>query len=203
MKGFIPLQRKDSSAIGYALGIIKKKRFLSVGGFTLVEVMVTLFIFSIIFMGIFVVLASGRATWHTADTQIQVYEEIRKALVNMDGQLRQARSSVITGVPADGNYYPSIIFKVPQDLDGDGDVLDALGNIEWSGSITYALNADNQIMRTGPSGSSAVANNISQLQFMRPTGNPNVIQIYMKATKATLTGRILEDSINSSVKMRN
>lgn len=172
-------------------------------GFTLVEVLITVFIFSLIFMAMFGVLSVGVGSWHTDDVEAGLNQELRKTLMVMNKQLRQSRTSVVTGVPADDNYYTSITFKVPEDVDGDGDVIDSLGNIEWSGDINYSLNANNQIIRSTQSGSSILANNISSLQFRRPAGNPDIIEIYITAQKATSMGRNLGSSIASSVRMRN
>lgn len=203
MKAFTPhlLSRQNifnshndrSGVIGYKKG----------AGFTLVEVLVVVLIFSFIFMALFMVLAGGQSAWYTGDVQIELNQEIRKAIFTMDRQLRQTRTSVISGVPADDNYYTTITFKVPQDLDGDGDVIDSLGNLEWSGDITYSLNANNQIIRSTLSGSSILANNISSLQFRRPYGNPEIVQIYITAQKTTVLGRNLQAGIMSSVKVRN
>lgn len=172
-------------------------------GFTLVEIMVTTFLVLLIFTALFMVLAGGRASWYTGEAQVGLNEEIRKPLLTINRELRQSRTSQISGVPADDNFYTQITFKLPEDTDGDGDVIDASGNIEWSGNINYALNADNQIIRSAPSGSSILANSIFNLQFMRPSGNPNTIQIYIGAQKTTVTGRTLQSNITSSVKLRN
>lgn len=172
-------------------------------GFTLVEILVSVLIFSFIFMALFAILAGGQTSWYTADVQIELNQQVRGSLSTMNRQLRQTRVSVISDVPADDNYYTSITFKVPQDLDGDGDVIDSFGNIEWSENINYSLSEDGQIIRSTQSGSSVLANDISSLQFRRPSGNPNIIQIYITAQKTTVLGRELQTSIESRIKIRN
>lgn len=172
-------------------------------GFTLIEILVATFIFSLIFMAVFMVLAGGRDSFFTGDAAIEIHQEIRKVLLTMDKELRQSRSSEITGVPADNNFYPSITFKVPEDLDGDGDVIDASGNIEWSNDITYALNANSQIIRMTSTGTSVTANSISNLQFMRASGNPDIVQVNISTQKTTSLGRTLNDTFTYLIKMRN
>lgn len=172
-------------------------------GFSLVEALVSVFIFSLLFAALFMVLYGGQASWYTADTQTEVNQKARRPVLTMVKELRQTRSSEIIDVPADGNNYNTITFKIPEDVDGDGDVIDALGRIEWSGNINYSLNADNQIIRTTPSGPLVLADNISSLQFMRPVGSSDVIQISVTAQKNTVWGRNLESTISSSFKMRN
>lgn len=172
-------------------------------GLSLVEVLVSILIFSFIFIAIFNILSSGQASWYTADVQIELQQEIRKALMVMNTQLRQSGSSVISGVPADDNYYTSITFKIPQDLDGDGDVIDSIGNIEWSNNITYSLDS-NRILRTVEGGATSIlANQISNLRFLRPSGAPNIIEIGITAQKDNVFGRSLQLGVSSSVKMRN
>lgn len=172
-------------------------------GFTLVEIMISLLIFSLIFMATFMVLSGGQSSWYIGDAKIQLNQELRRPLLTMNRELRQTRSSEIIGVPADDNFYTSITFRIPEDVDVDGDVIDALGNIEWSGNINYSLNASNQIVRSSPSGTSILANNVSGLQFMRPSGSPNTIDINISVQKTTTLGRNLQAGITSSVKMRN
>lgn len=177
---------------------IKKQK-----GFTLVEVLVTLIIFSIIFMAVIMCLSAGKSSFYTGDAKIAVQQEIRKALLIMNPELRQSRPSLITGVPADGNTYSTVTFCIPEDVDGDGDVINAIGNMEWSGNITYALNGNNQITRTDATGTTIIANNITNLDFQRFAGSPNIIQISISCQKTNVLGRVLSDTILSSVTMRN
>ena len=183
-------------------GLIKMKQGK---GFTLVEVLVTLVIFSIIYMAVIMCLSTGRTSFYTGDTKIAVQQEIRKAFLVMNQELRQSRPSLIVGVPADGNNYSTITFNIPADADGDEDVIDDdSGNVEWSENITYTLNGNNQITRTTAStGATIIANNITNLQFRRLATSPNIIQISVNCQKATVLGRNLSDTILSSVTMRN
>lgn len=176
-------------------------------GFTLIEILVATFIFSLIFIAVFMVLAGGKASFFTGDAAIEIHQEIRKVLLTMDKELRQSRSAVISGVPADDKFYDARIFpltfKIPEDLDSDGDVIDASGNIEWSGDITYSLNANNQIIRMTSTSTSVIANSISNLQFMRASGNPDIVQINISTQKTTNLGRTLNDTFTYLIKMRN
>ena len=172
-------------------------------GFTLVELLVTVFIFAMIFAATFAVLTVGNNSWYTGNEQVQVSQEVRKALLTMDRELRQSRSSVISDVFADGAYYDAITFRVPEDTDDDGDVIDAAGNVEWSDQINYSRNAENQIIRTTAAGTSILANDISNLQFRRPSGSPSIVEMYLTSQRSTAMGRQLSANIMSSVKMRN
>jgi hypothetical protein len=165
--------------------------------------MVTLLIFSIIFAALFRVLSAGRTTWYLGDVEVELSQEIRRALIPMEKELRQSGSSVVSGVPSDGNYYTSITFKIPEDIDGDGDVVTGTGGIEWSNAITYLRNSSNQIIRSTTSGATVLANHISSLQFKRTLGEADLIWIYITAQKTTTNNRTIQVTINSEVKMRN
>ncbi|MDD5450066.1 MAG: hypothetical protein PHO42_05665 [Candidatus Omnitrophica bacterium] len=171
-------------------------------GFTIVEALVTVVIFTMIFIPLFGMMNQGLRYWHVAEVNIELQQDLRRGLMVMDNQLRQTRTSKIS-IPADDNYYNSIVFNIPQDTDGDGDAVDALGNIEWSGNITYALNQKNQIVRTSSAGNLVLANNITSLQFKRFSGNPEMVEIALTAQGTTVPGKISSMTISSLVMMRN
>lgn len=171
-------------------------------GFTFIEALVSAVIFSLIFGVIFSTMNQGLVSWRIADVNIEVQQDLRRALMAMERQLRQTRSSQVS-IAANDIYYATITFKVPQDTDGDGDAIDASGNIEWSGNITYSLNADSQLVRTDALGNMALANNITNLQFRRLSGNPAVIQMALTAQKTTVSGRTASASADLQVRMRN
>jgi type II secretory pathway pseudopilin PulG len=176
----------------------------NVRGFSLVEALVVVFIFSLLFAALLMVLSGGQASWYTADVLMELNQEMRRSLLTMNKELRQTRSTEISNVPADDTFYTTITFKIPEDVDGDDDVIDSLGRIEWSGDVSYSLNADNQIIRTPMLGSIPVlANYVSSLQFRRLSGAPDIIEIYITAQKSTAWGRNLQADIVSSVRMRN
>lgn len=171
-------------------------------GFSLVEALITTVIFSLIFIAAFSVMNQGLRFWHIAEVDIELQQDLRRGLMAMDRQLRQSRTSKIS-IPADDNYYTSVVFNIPQDIDGDGDAVDASGNIEWSGNIAYALNADNQIVRTTQAGSLVLANNITNLEFKRFSGNPEIVEIDITAQGTVVPGKTSSVSINSLVMVRN
>jgi len=165
-------------------------------GITLIEILLTVLIFSFIAAAIFLVLGIGKASWYTGDVETVLSQDIRRALTVMNSQLRQSSSSVISGVPANDNYYAAITFKLPEGIADNGSII-------WSENINYSLNVNHQIISLKSGASSILANNINSLQFRRPSGNPDIIEIYITAQKNTIQGRSLQDSITSSVKMRN
>lgn len=172
-------------------------------GFSLIEALITLVIFSLIFIAMFSIMNQGLKTWHIADINIEVQQDARRAVMAMERQLHQTRTSQIAQ-PANGTYYTTLSFKLPQDTDGDGDLINSTGNIEWSNFITYSRNGSNQLIRTNSDGSiSVLAQNITNLQFRRYSGNPKVIEITITARKATAADKSSQVNIISLVKVRN
>lgn len=170
-------------------------------GFTLIEVIVSVSIFLVLILAVFNVMDVGRSAWFSADVSVELRQEIIKALMAMEKELKETRPAQISlGI---GTSSSSLTFKIPQDNNGDGTILDSLGNVEWSGNIVYALNASNQIIRTALGVTSILANNIVNLQFSRPTSPLQLLQIDITAQKVSAMGVSIQDSGQIMIKMRN
>ena len=100
-------------------------------GLSLVEIIVVLFLFSIILSAIFAVLATARNSWKSGSSQLNVQQEARKGLNAMSKELRQARLSTIIGVPADGSSNASVTFQIPDAISESATT--------WSTNIQYSL----------------------------------------------------------------
>lgn len=159
-------------------------------GFSLVELLVSLVILSIVLGFIFSILHSGKTTWETADTVIEVQQQARQALDFMVKELRQSSDSVISGVPDDGSNYTSVSFSIPTQWN------DTAGQIDWSPTIEYSL-VNNQIFRNASDGQPPyLANHINSLIFRRQA--TNVIEVFIEALKNERGF-----SLNSQVTLRN
>lgn len=167
--------------------------------------MIVLCVFTIISGAIFAVFAMGNISWYTAEVQLIAHQNARGGMDAIIRELRQTRSSAIADVPADDNYYTSITFRIPEDTDGDGDVLDNSGAIEWSDTIQYSLGGlDNkQLLRTTGGAYSVLANNVTSLQFRRQSTVPNLLEISLQTQKSTPEGRTIQMSLSSKVRLRN
>src|SRR3989338_6756456 len=77
-------------------------------GFTLIESVVTVVIFSLIAGGIYTTMLAGDSSWHINSIQVELQQELRKAMNGMMDDLLQSGKSAITDVPADGNWHTSI-----------------------------------------------------------------------------------------------
>lgn len=169
-------------------------------GLTLIEIMLVVFLFSIILAAIFSVLATGRMSWNAGESQIGVQQAARNGLDSMIKELRQAGISTITDVPSNGINYSSITFQIPTAISATG--------ITWSSSIQYSLGGlnGNQLLRTQAGSQKVLANNISALSFNRSAANPNVVNVSITAQKNTFPGFTARQStitLSSQVKLRN
>lgn len=179
-------------------------------GFTFVEVLVAVCIFFILVAMAFVLLDSGTKSWFAGDIETRLRREIVKAVMPMEKELKLTRASQTN--LASGAASTSITFSIPQDNDADGTILDSSANIEWSNdsaaaspwTITYSLNANNEIIRTTSAGSTSVlARNITSLQFTRPVSPVNILQIDISAQAQDRKGRTFADVGQLVIKMRN
>ncbi len=167
--------------------------------------MIVLLIFTIIVGAIFTVMNASRASWYSGNVQVDVQQETRKAMDSIIKELRQSSQTTISGVPNDGNLYSSISFRIPSDIDNDGDVINASGNIEWGSQITYSLGGLNneQVLRASGGSTTVLANDIINLQFRRAVSSPNIVEITLQAQKNTVQGRTMQSTLVSNVNLRN
>lgn len=169
-------------------------------GFTLIEIIIAAFLFSIISAAVFSVLATGRNSFTAGESQVSVQQACRNGLDAMIRELRQAGVSKILDVPADGVNYSAVTFQIPVSLSAAG--------ITWSGNINYSLGGLNgrQLLRTGEGNQRVLGNNISAISFNRSPANPNIVNISITARKNTFPGFTARESVVimvSNVKLRN
>lgn len=170
-------------------------------GFALVEILVAASIFLIATFAVYSVMDAGKSAWFSGDVSAEIRQEMIKAFMRMEKELKGTRPAEMS--LAIDTSSPSITFKMPQDIDDDGTILDSLGRVEWSGDITYALNGNGEITRTAAGLTSVVAHNITDLQFTRPETPVNVLRIDIAAQKTSAAGKISSDSGQIIIKTRN
>ena len=81
-------------------------------GLTLVEAMVTAMIFALIAGGVYTAGIAGERSWQANKVQVELQQDLRKAMEWMIKDLRITKSSAILDVPADDIWYSSITFKL-------------------------------------------------------------------------------------------
>jgi prepilin-type N-terminal cleavage/methylation domain-containing protein len=168
-------------------------------GFTFIEVLISIGIFAALVGGIFSVMEASRRAWFIGDASVELRQEIIKAFICMEPELQKTTPGQISITV--GNNDSSLTFKIPQAINGS--IVNAGGNITWSGTITYALNATNRIVRTNGNSTSVLANNIIGLLFTRPVNTTDILQVDISAQKTSVTRRVISDAGQITVRMRN
>jgi len=167
-------------------------------GFTLLETLIAILIFSVIVVAMGMTVVAGQRSLFTTDVPTQLRQSILFSLITMSKELRQTAPSKTN--LASGTSSNTITFQIPHDNDADGSTVDIDGTIEWGNSITYTLNG-NQIIRTQNGVNKILGSNISGLLFTRPSGN-NTIQLDITAQAQNNTGN-WTDTEQAIITMRN
>ncbi len=182
-------------------------------GFSLVEMLVVLAIFSVIAGAVATSLFSAQRTWGTGTGQAVLTAELRRALDTMSRELVESRPAQIQRPAANGQWDTQMMFRVPQDRNGDGSVLDANGEIaEWSNDISYTPGVrSNSFSRTAVNDPglqprtlvTTLANHITAVQFKRDAATADVVEIQMTASTITELGQVMSRTMGTRVKLRN
>lgn len=176
-------------------------------GFTLLEILIVAAILGLVAVGTTTVVMAAQRTWEGGSGEVFLTTQLRHAVGQMTRELANTPVDQIARPLADGNWDTTVIFRIPQDQNADGNVLDASGSIiEWSVWLRYLLGANNLLQRklnTTPTVTfQTVTGNISAVQFRRQPATPDVVEI--QVTAATQKGgRILTRSMGNRLKLRN
>lgn len=177
-------------------------------GYTLVEVMVVMFILAVLAGGMFMVMSSGRQTWDLSEARTALQLELRKAMSRISDDLKQSSTNqtfIDSGLTIQfptGLAYSAIYFKVPQGISN------ATGAIEWnSSSVSYAL-GNNTVIRTvtgsGISEALNISSNIIGMNFTRIANDVFQIRLSGQKIKAVEHGDItINATLDSAVAVRN
>lgn len=169
-------------------------------GFTVFETLISILIFSIITVALGIAVVVGKNSLFTSDVPTQLRQNLLFAIISMDRELRQTAPSK-TNLNASSSSN-SITFQIPNDNNNDGSTIDTNGNTEWGTAITYARDGANQFIRTQSNLTSVISSSIAGLQFTRPAGEDDIIQIDITAQAANNAGN-WQDSEQTIIKMRN
>ncbi|MFH0940582.1 MAG: prepilin-type N-terminal cleavage/methylation domain-containing protein [Candidatus Omnitrophota bacterium] len=173
-------------------------------GYTLVEVMVVMFILAVLAGGIFMVMSSGRQSWDISEARTALQLELRKALLRISDDLKQSsmnRTFIDPGLTTNfptGVVYPAIYFKVPQGISN------ATGAVVWnSSSVSYAL-VNNTVTRADGAGTLNIASNITGMNFTRIANDVFQIRLSGQKIKAVEHGNAtINATLDSAVAVRN
>ena len=158
---------------------------------------------TVIIAMLFAVLTAGQRSWFTGGPQVELRQGIIQAAMFMDREASQTRPTR-TNLTSIGSTSTSLVFTLPNDNNGDGSIVDSMGGIEWGpNSITYALNAAGQLIRTAAGVTKIFANNITSVRFTRTGPMGQLLVVDMTAQKTAQNERLVQDSEEVIIEMRN
>lgn len=161
----------------------------SIGGWTLIELMVVIVILTVLSIAIFATYTAGVDTWNRRSVYATIQADARRALEGMTREIHQASFNSPYGINANGS---SLEFEVLQ------------SDSSWS-HIRYYLGGANgtTLMRNEGGSVTVLANNILGLTFTWNSQDPRVIDINIQVAKADLLGQTAQVDIRSEAAMRN
>jgi prepilin-type N-terminal cleavage/methylation domain-containing protein len=165
------------------------------GGFTLVELMFSLIIFSYIAGGLYTVLKVGEGSYLSNSSQVELQQELRKGMEWMKYELQQAGPTSISNVPANGSWYTTITFKTPTGVSS--------GAISWNTDTIQFSRSGTNLRRTSGASSRTLAQDITSLQFRRLSTEPKILEVAMTGQVTPIKGEALQDTLNFKIRLRN
>ena len=183
-------------------------------GFTFLEFLIVSSVLTII--------SGALAEFTIQNVQFQILSQVQGDLrttghVAMDQMVTELRHATRAAagsppnltIPASPNN-TSLTFYLPADLDGNGFIIDAAGNIEWvTGTpIQYQYDAGTKQLRRIAGGATRVlANDVTQAVFKDRTIdgslNPDEVSIQLTLQRVTSNGRSVSTTVSALVKSRN
>lgn len=168
-------------------------------GFSLVEVLVTMLIFSFVAAGLFTTAAVGDNSWQVNHVRVELQQELRKAMEWMKYDLQQAGAGSITNVPADGVAYSTITFRTPAGVSGV--------SLAWNDdTIQYVLggSSNNQLQKIEGEDTKILAQNIQSIAFTRAVASSNILDVTMQGQKTPVKHNTpVSYDLNFQVQLRN
>lgn len=174
-------------------------KWISNSGFTLMEILMTIFIFSIISGACYMSMTSGMRSWRVNNAKMELSQELRKSRDWMTEDLRQSgTSAAVMNVPADDNWYTSVTFRKATGVSGS--------SIVWStGTFQYVLGGtgNTTLQRISDAGTQVIAQNIVSFSVRRQASVPAIIEIKMEGQANTMGGGVLRAPTFFKVRLRN
>lgn len=177
-------------------------------GFSLVEMMVVLGLFTFLFGGILTVLAVSDRSWRGGKNKLIEQQEARKVINNISRLLRQSNPDWVIS----DTHYPVSITEQSKRIDFYNPVFNTDGQISSLKKVTFKLNPDNAhelLKKEGTSNTVVVTGEVEDISFgggcsgcasfdcAVVAGDCPVVRIEVKTKKD------LEFSLASEVTLRN
>lgn len=177
------------------LGNTKGGKAKNCHGFTMVEMLVCILIFSYIAGGLYTVISVGDSSYQNNSAQVELQQELRKGMEWMKFELQQAGPTSISNVPSNGSWYTSISFKIPTGVSS--------GAISWATNPIQFSRSGTDLLRTYSGTSRVIAQDITSIQFRRTSAAPKILEIAMTGQVTAIKGETLQDTLNFKIKLRN
>ena len=177
----------------------------STRGFGLMEVLIGSVIAALMATVFAAVLKQGQDAWRTRSNTMTISFELRRGMQSLTREIAQTRANQLS-IPADGNWYNTMTLSIPQDMDGNGTVLDGAGVLEWSNPIQYALGGVNgqQVQRIQAGNTRVLAHGVTLLRFRRAAANPSLVEINFSVQRGALNGNFIQQvGQTARVRVRN
>lgn len=119
------------------------KNFCKAGGFTIIEMMITIAVMSVVIAAMLLLIQSGHETYEAGleVSKLQIYSTNLVTTISRDLK-ESSPTRVITS-----NGGESIFFQVPVDLEGDGNVLQAgTWAVDWGGTSYAGVDFDSHVI---------------------------------------------------------
>ena len=158
---------------------IRKRKFLT--GFSLIELLVVVLIFSSIFIAMLGILNVGKRSWSLGTTQAEIQQEARRAMSMITKELREA-SAIDSATFVSGISTGIIRFT----LEGQ--------------TIEYTLNGTD-LEKTVSSVTTSVARDVDGVQF-KLLGS-DIVHIALSTKRTSALTSDLQFNLNAHIKLRN
>ena len=167
-------------------------------GTTLVEIMVTVALFTVLVGASLGLLMNGSDSYNINRNKMELQQELRKALDWTKDDLRQTGTSGLVNMNTDTTY-TQVTFRTAVGAA-------AGGTTTWSANtIQYILGGTGgvQLQRISGGTTKIVSQNITLLQFRRNSTAPNLVIVTMTASRNEGKGGTISLNYTMQVKMRN
>lgn len=163
-------------------------------GTSLVEMMVTLVLFSALAFAAASAFNSSQDSLDWNYQALSLQKELRRTLSTMTQEIRESSPSSPAPISISAN---SLSFQIPDSISG---------NIVTSWTpIIYALGANNSVLRTAKGQTTTLGNNVQTLNFTYPVDAvtaPRTVQVQITGSKTTLK-RTITRTVTGQVVLRN
>jgi hypothetical protein len=152
--------------------------------------------------------------WQTSSTQSDLRVTTQQVMNRMVSELRSATRTAAASppnivIPAAPNN-TTLTFYLPTDINGNGTIVDAIGNIEWDlvNPIQYVyVPAQRRLERQRGADTIVLANDVQSVTFEHAGINPalyqNEVRISLQLQRTTPQRRVLSGTSTEIVKLRN